>query len=624
MKTPARTEAVADFDPGPLSWVQGEIGLALARGQDLLAAFREAPSDPGLLGQARSCIHQAAGAIQMVGLDAVVVYTDEIERQLARLADLGPPAIDPACASIDRACRKLVLFLDELIGGAPPVPLKLFPEYEAMQRARGVKLAAATDLFFPAPKLRDPLPDAPLPVPAEDVAAHLLQQRRVYQAGLLAFLRGDADGARKMRRAAAGMERVSAQESARVFWWTVGAFFEAIIAGGLEPGLGEKQLAARLDLQIRRVVEGSAKVAARLRREVLYYVAVSAPVTPLVRSVQNGFGLAELIPTAAALNADLVRLQPILREMREQLAAAKNIWLKVTLGRAESLPRLQETLRSVHGNAVEIGNEALVRLTASLVSRLDAMPTSGDVSDAVAMEYATAILLAESAVETRGSLADNFPEQVAAMLSRLDAAQAGRPIPAATGLLIDEIFRRAQERILIAQVAREMQANLRRMEQVLDAFFRDHAQRAELATLGKDSLQIRGALRMLELDDAERLLGLCQEQIDSYANPDTVVDGEALELLAESLAGLGFFIEAFEQQRPNRQRLIAPLLAKRLGEAPAAEDERMAETVEDAVADLRHALPELVAEMRACAGGCDGARRAGREVEGPRRRRHAD
>ena len=107
------------------------------------------------------------------------------------------------------------------------------------------------------------------------------------------------------------------------------------------------------------------------------------------------------------------------------------------------------------------------------------------------------------------------------MLSRLDAAQASRPIPAGTGPLIDEIFRRAQERILLAQVAREIQANLRRMEQVLDAFFRDHGKRAELATLGKDSLQIRGALRMLEQDDAERLLGLCQEQIDSYANPDT-------------------------------------------------------------------------------------------------------
>ena len=45
------------------------------------------------------------------------------------------------------------------------------------------------------------------------------------------------------------------------------------------------------------------------------------------------------------------------------------------------------------------------------------------------MEYATGILLAESAVENYGSLASNFPMQVAAMLSRLDAAQAGASDP---------------------------------------------------------------------------------------------------------------------------------------------------------------------------------------------------
>ena len=402
------------------------------------------------------------------------------------------------------------------------------------------------------------------------LAAHLVQQRRVYQNGLLAFLRGEADGARSMRDAAAGMEHVSAQESARVFWWTVGAFFEAIIARGLEPGFGAKQLAARLDLQIRRVVEGSAKVANRLRREVLYYVALSAPVTPTVQAVQTGFGLGGLIPTADALNADLVGLQPILREVREQLGVAKNIWLKVRGPRRE---RAEAAGAAADGpwQCRRVGNDALTDLTASLVARLDAMPPSGDVSDSFAMEYATGILLAESGVASYGGLASNFPMQVAAMLSRLDAAQAGRPVPARHGSADRRNFRRAQERVLVAQVAREIQANLRRMEQVLDGFFRDHGKRAELMTLGKDSLQIRGALRMLEQDDAERLLGLCQEQIDSYADPDTIVGDDDLELLAESLSGLGFFIEAFEQQRPNRQRLIAPLLAKRLGEAPPVE-----------------------------------------------------
>src|SRR6185369_1352009 len=213
------------------------------------------------------------------------------------------------------------------------------------------------------------------------------------------------------------------------------------------------------------------------------------------------------------------------------------------------------------------GNSALTELAASLVACLDAMPPSGDVPEVFAMEYATGILLAESAVSNYGSLASNFPKQVAAMLLRLDAARESRPIPEGTGALIDGIFRRAQERILLAHVAREIQTNLRHMEQVLDAFFRDPTKRSEIAALGKDGNQIRGALRMLEQDDAERLLQLCQTQIESYANPQTPIDEEGLELLAESLSALGFFVEALEQQRSDRKRLIAPLLAKHLGEA---------------------------------------------------------
>ena len=213
------------------------------------------------------------------------------------------------------------------------------------------------------------------------------------------------------------------------------------------------------------------------------------------------------------------------------------------------------------------------------------------------MEYATGMLLAETAVETSGGLSKEFPGQVEAMLLRLDAAQASRPIPASTAPLLDDMSRRAQERVLLAHVAREMQANLRHMEQVLDAFFRDHGKRHELATLSKDSQQIRGALRILGQDEAEQLLGLCQEQIDSYADPHEPVDGERLELLAESLSGLGFFIEALEQQRPDRQRLIAPLLAKRLGETPSIDVDVHADTVEAAVEEMRNTLPALVAEV---------------------------
>src|SRR5260370_29966599 len=140
----------------------------------------------------------------------------------------------------------------------------------------------------------------------------------------------------------------------------------------------------------------------------------------------------------------------------------------------------------------------------------------------------------------------------------------------------------------------EDRANLSHMEEVLDTFFRDNNKRADLATLAKDSSQIHGALRILGLDDADRLLTLCDEQIRVYANPEAAVLDEDLELLAESLCGLGFYIEAVEQQRPDCDRVIAPLLAKRLGEPLVASAEET-ESVESAVASLRAHLPRLAA-----------------------------
>ena len=154
--------------------------------------------------------------------------------------------------------------------------------------------------------------------------------------------------------------------------------------------------------------------------------------------------------------------------------------------------------------------------------------------ESMAMEYATAILLAESIVENFASLTADLPTQVDAMIARLDAAQQNKPIAvAASAPLLDEMARRAQERLLLAQVAREIQANLRHIEQVLDAFFRDHSKRAELATLSHDSKQIAGALKMLGLDRAEALLALCQQQIEDYAKPAPPVENEGLEMLAD-------------------------------------------------------------------------------------------
>jgi chemosensory pili system protein ChpA (sensor histidine kinase/response regulator) len=402
-----------------------------------------------------------------------------------------------------------------------------------------------------------------------------------------------------MREAVQGIEDVQTHSAQRSFWWAVGALLESIVEKGLDPGFGVRQLCGRIDLQIRRFIEGSSKVADRMRREVLYYVAISAPVAPQVQAVQRAYQLPALIPSAETLSADVVRVQPHLREARDLLSTAKDLWLKITGGRADSLPKLKATLSSLRDKAAAVGEPSLSKLASTLSARIEKLPSA--IPEPLAMEYATGLLLAESAVENFASLSPQFPTQVEAMIARLDAAQQNRPVTAEGAPLLDEMARRAQERLLLSQVAREIQANLRHMEQVLDGFFRDHEKRGDLASLTQDTRQIMGALKMLGLDHAGQLLALCQEQIEEYAKPDTMVTGEGLELLAESLSGLGFYIEAVEQQRPDRGRLIEPLLSRRLGTSVQPQTEEP-ETVEEAVEELRASLPATIAALRRSSG----------------------
>ncbi|MBS0327358.1 MAG: Hpt domain-containing protein [Proteobacteria bacterium] len=591
------TESTREFDLGPLSWVQGEIDQSLAHGLEALAAFRADFSDTASLKHARAHVHQAAGALQMVGLDAVTAYTDEIERQLASIDERPVVDAPELIERVDRACRRLQVFLGEVADGAAPVPLELFPEYEAMQRGRGVAAVSPAELFYPDLDVRAPRQGAHEIAHAASLTPQLLQRRRDYQHGLLDWLRGNTAGLGTMRQAIAAIDEIATPPALHAFWWTVSAFLEGLESGAIEASFGAKQLVARIDMQIRRVAEGSAKVSDRLRREVLYQVANATSGAPQIDAVQRAFRLRELIPSRTAQGADVVRLQPILREAREQVASAKDAWMKAASGRPDLLTRLRQLVASINAKAVEIGPPALVTLTGALALRLDEIPDTG-VPETVAIEFATALLLVENALENRSRLTPDFAAQVDAMIARLDAARAGREVAPSGAAMLDEMSKRAQDRALLTQVMHEVQVNLRHMEQVLDAFFRDRSKRTELAGLARDSQQIRGALRVLDLDDADRLLALCEKEIDGWAQHEAPIGNDELELLAESLSGLGFYVDAVLQQRPGAAQMIAPLIAKRLGTAPEETPVERA-SVEHSVSELRAALPRLVEEVRA-------------------------
>jgi chemosensory pili system protein ChpA (sensor histidine kinase/response regulator) len=594
--------STSDFDLGPLTWVKAEIDQSLAKGLAALQSFAEHPDQPTHLKHAQTHVHQAAGAVQIVGLDGAITLLEEVERHMALLETVAEGSVPDHVEAIGAACRRLTRYLNELTEGEPPITLKLYPEYEALARLRGSESVSPTDLFYPDLTRRPPRGPERVggTLAGPELAMFMRTQRRIYQQGLLSWLRGDAQGLAAMQRAVRAIEDALAGTPTGSFWWSVGGFLASAASEGILPSYTVKQLCARIDLQIRRFVEGATKVADRLRREVLYHIAISEPTTDRVREVQALYDLPQMLPKKVeARQIDFDRYQPLLRRAQELITSIKDNWLKVAGGRREMLAPIAQHLGELKNLTTGLHEPALVDLIAALETVAVGATKTGSVSDIVAMEFATGLLLGEDAVTHFARLSDQFPKQVEAMKRRLDFAQRGvLSLPAAEEDLLDETARRAQERMLLAQVAREIQGNLRHIEKVLDAFFRDSSERGDLPGLAAYTRQIQGALQILGLTEADELLLWCQQQIDAYAE-GAAVNRDDLEVLAESLSGLGFYIEAVEQQRPDAARLLDPFMRSKLGleSAPAAEPPP--QSLEAAVAASRENLPDVISRFRA-------------------------
>ncbi|MBE7423080.1 MAG: Hpt domain-containing protein [Zoogloeaceae bacterium] len=562
--------ATTDLDLGPLSWVKGEIDLALGRAHETLGMFAQNPGDSAQLKFARTHLHQAHGALSIVGLDGITQFSETVELLLSDIEDGRVPATPAAGDLAQRAVTAIRHYLDELVGGMPNQPLRLMTAYLDLQAMRGVERVAPSDLFFPDVSLRPPRrAEEPQALPATEVAGRLKAERARFERGFLRWLRNaeDVSGVAEMREAVAAIEATQALPAARAFWWITIALLDALAARQVPIDFQVKKLCARIDLQMRRLLEGSKTVAERLMRDALYFVAIAKGGGGQVQQVKEAYQLDALVP---ARTADIEPLKPVLRAMRDALGAAKEAWNKFCAGAAVSLPQFHDSAVVLASKGGGLINDHLARLVAGIAEvaqwlRKDPLKQS----DTTAMEIATALLLAENALENYEQLGTDFPQQVQIVIGRLAALMRGEALAELSVPHLDEMSRRAQERLMMSQVAREVLANLAQVEQALDAFFRDTGRRDELSALRGPLKQIEGALTILGQDRAVSLLRESEARIHSFADPDAHPEQQDFEQVAHNLSGLGFFVEALQHGPADLDEILKPVQPRI---APAEED----------------------------------------------------
>ncbi|MFV0663993.1 Hpt domain-containing protein [Denitromonas sp.] len=562
---------VIEHDLGPLTWVKGEIDQALDRA---MAAIDKAAADEERGTQlqfAQSHLHQARGALSIIGLDGLTQFTDSVDKLLGELAREELDFSDDIADLCRRAIAAIGNYLDELSHGAPDQALRLSRLHARIALARGVEAPSESDLFYPDLSAVIPRRPAPQPLDAASETRLLRGLRIQFQRGMLAWLKkpDDPRGPQQMRDAVAGIESRQTQSNGRALWLAATAFFDVLSEGHVQSSPYIRRLGGRIDAQIRRLLAGSGQVSERLHRDALHIVARAPATTPLIKALHALYRLPALLPAPNAAVSELP-LAPLLAELRSQLGLAKEAWDQFAEGAAAALPGFEERMGALAAAARKLGRPAFVRLMTTLSAfaqwlRKDPLR----LNDAISMEVASALLLAEHALNSGRVPDPAFSTQVEETIARIEACSRGEPVSRGE---VSDSARQAQEHSAVSQLCKEMQASLAQVEQALDSFFRAPEKRELLAGIRTPVQQVEAILTLLDEPLAHDTLSDCDTMIAQLTDPDQTPDTELFEPLADQLSALGFYIDSLRRGRPEPHHLTGSLDEDEEDAPPTATD----------------------------------------------------
>ena len=550
--TYAPSSRIPAFDTGPLSWVIGEIRDALGRSGTALrdAAGRSAEAQPTMLLHAKSHLHQAHGALQLVDVEGIGVLSAAAEQLIDRFKDGRQACTLDSVKIVQDAYQALVEYLDELLAGAPQQPVRLFPYYRDLQEKLGAERIHPSDLL-PANLGKGVDLAGAQAETAPDVAAC----RTRFEKSLLPYLKsGDQAGgtayAAAMRDAIAPIAPAQTEPRARLFWEALHAFIGVVADGQVESDLYVKQLLGQVNMQLRRLSQGQGGTPDPMLRDALFFVASAAQPNADAQRLRQACGLDGLVPPDYAVRR-YGRIDPVtLLEAREALARSKSDWDRIATegaGEPEVKEDFNQALSRLAGASEKLGAPALAQLMRELGrAATDAMAAGR--SDGLGLEMATAMLFVENGLDQLRQLPDDFAEHAEAVGARLLALAAGETPPDAPRWQ-GELARQIQQGQTVAVLAGEIKAGLRQVEKLLDDYYDDPSKRDILAQAEPVLHQLQGALAILDQEQAVLAARHVAGEVRLLATSDGDVTAQSsvLHNIAQNIGALGFFTDLLGQ-----------------------------------------------------------------------------
>ena len=570
-----------NFDSGPLTWVKDQINQLLNSVLENLQTVQANMDDTSPLRFSQTHLYQATGALDMVGLEGCKRYCNELEKLAAKLEKKTLNATPEIVNAFTNAVKKLQSYLQDLLNGAPDIPLRLYATLNPIVVAQGETLEES-ELFFP-----DTSNSAPKSLPSKtlsdaEYASYLVEQRVAYQKSLLSWLQTKQNSAvETMTSAISNVSQAQQKNSNKTLWWVASAFTESLAQTEIAEHQGAKRLCRKLDQELRQFAEGVTKPHNNLLRDILYYVAISDSEQSNVLQVKEVFELDALVDRKSSANyiGNMIDADEtaIVQQLIAELETLRDVWDEISntidWSKVEAksqanqdrvaldnilITKFSDKLAISQGLTQNLSQMLIVDFYSVLQQASNTLrDDASKVNYAALIEIAAALNLIETSLQNYQDLDPDRIQKLHAELLRLESISSGK--------LYDKLdIDRAGEldRDTVKAVVVHIKESLKIVEQALDGFFRNPADKSLLTITPQPLKQVSAVFDMLGMALPTSIINACNHFIKYFEQSNYVTNQAHFELVAESLSMVGLYADEMPKTRPESEAALESALTR--------------------------------------------------------------
>jgi chemosensory pili system protein ChpA (sensor histidine kinase/response regulator) len=568
LNSPSADLDLAVNDLGPLAWVLDELRKSLDGSAKALKRFvREAEAakssdlatlDASQLRMAGQQLHQAVGALEMVGLAGPALLLRAMEAAVQRFVQQPVQCSQDAASTLESASFALTDYLEAVLADKPISAVSLFPQY------RDVQALVRADRIHPADlwplQWRWLEPELALTTEPRN---YDVQARTAFDQSVLQMMKGQAPlAADTLKGLSLAFSARQAERQPRIFWKIAAAYFEALAHDLLPSDMYVRRASSRVLLQYASLSKGDLGVSERLAQDLLFFCsqAISAsPVDqPVLTAVRAVYGLARF-KSVDYTAVQFGRFDPaLLAQARKRIASAKETWSSISAGDATKFQTVADQFGRVSDSLVKL-HPSSEPLAQSLTRAIEMTVRSGQApAIELAMEVATSVLYLEAAFEDLDPNDPQLTQRTQHLAARLDRVKNGAKAQPLESWM-EDLYRRVSDKQTMGSVVGELRLSLGELEKSLDIFFRNPQDKAVLINVPGQLARMRGVLSVLGLDQASQAVSLMRSSVEQMLETD--MDEEharaagTFDRLGNNLGALSFLIDMLNYQ---------PALAKKL------------------------------------------------------------